>query len=327
MRVIFFLLTAVSLFFGAYSKSNGIVTDHQTGLMWQDDYDSNTNTVNDSVSQNYGQNAYTQCESLNNNNFGGYNDWRLPNINELLSIIDDTRSPTIGLVFQSVVTDSTGYWSSTPFDEGTLNSYYVDFGSGTTNIDKADMSGSLRYIRCVRGEIQPYKIPPTNITLSYSSITENNNTGAVIGRFTATDPDVNDTHTYTLISNDANFSVTTDGNLTNDIAFDYETTTSQSITVRVTDSGGNTFDKSFTIYIINVNEAPTATNMVASVGPNSQNTFNTFIPTYTDPEGDNPTILKIHTLPTVGTFETNSSGSWVAITSAPFEVAMSNLGN
>lgn len=40
---------------------------------------------------------------------------------------------------------------------------------------------------------------------------------------------------------------------------DYESATSHSVTVRVTDSGGLTYDETFTITVTNVNEAPTET--------------------------------------------------------------------
>ena len=67
--------------------------------------------------------------------------------------------------------------------------------------------------------------------------------------------------------------------------------------------------------------------MAATVGPNSQNTFDKFTPTFTDVDGDNPITLKISTLPSVGKFESNTDGdnNWTAITSVPFEVAMNDL--
>jgi hypothetical protein len=57
------------------SRSGEIVTDSKTKLMWQDNADAST------VTRNW-QGAIDYCESLN---FGGYNDWRLPNIRELQS--------------------------------------------------------------------------------------------------------------------------------------------------------------------------------------------------------------------------------------------------
>src|SRR5256885_11369786 len=53
---------------------------------------------------------------------------------------------------------------------------------------------------------------------------------------------------------------------------DYESATSQTITVRVTDQGGLFLDKTFTIGVTNVNEAPTnATLSGSSVAENAAN--------------------------------------------------------
>ena len=51
---------------------------------------------------------------------------------------------------------------------------------------------------------------------------------------------------------------------------DYESATSHAITVRVTDQAGLTFDKTFTIKVTNINEAPTnATLSGGTVAENS----------------------------------------------------------
>lgn len=61
-------------------NGNGTVTDVSTGLMWMQ-----SPTVNTSAWSN----ALAACE---NASFAGYQDWRLPNIKELFSIYDLTRS-------------------------------------------------------------------------------------------------------------------------------------------------------------------------------------------------------------------------------------------
>ena len=45
--------------------------------------------------------------------------------------------------------------------------------------------------------------------------------------------------------------------MANGSLLDFESATQHAITVRVTDQGGLTFDKTFTIAVTNVNEAPT----------------------------------------------------------------------
>lgn len=99
---------------------------------------------------------------------------------------------------------------------------------------------------------------PTDITLSNASVPENTPNGIVIGNLAAVDPDAGDTATFSLI-NDAGGLFTL---IANQVvvagALDYEQATSHQITVRATDAGGLTFDKTLTIATTNVNEAPTA---------------------------------------------------------------------
>ena len=61
------------------------------GLMWQDNADAKT------VQENW-KGAVEYCQNLT---LLGFNDWRLPARNELLSIVDKSRSPTIKKEFQN----------------------------------------------------------------------------------------------------------------------------------------------------------------------------------------------------------------------------------
>jgi len=60
------------------------ITDKATGLMW---------TKSDSGTGMLWQDALAWVQTKNATNFLGHNDWRLPNIKELQSIVDYTRSP------------------------------------------------------------------------------------------------------------------------------------------------------------------------------------------------------------------------------------------
>ena len=93
---------------------------------------------------------------------------------------------------------------------------------------------------------------PTGITLSHSSIAENSAKGTVVGTFSAVDPNVGDTFTYSLTSNPGNLFAINGANLVVAGSLDYETSPSDPIGVRVTDSGGAIFDKNFTIQVTNV---------------------------------------------------------------------------
>ena len=126
--------------------AKNVVTDSIYKLMWQDgeeifkgDYDE----------------AVKYCENLT---FAGFEDWRLPTINELLSITDDTRfKPAINKAFKNVAyeTNDKGeksygwYWSSTRSTGGmSFGAWFVLFMDGN---DSDWLNSSPRgFVRCVR---------------------------------------------------------------------------------------------------------------------------------------------------------------------------------
>jgi hypothetical protein len=105
---------------------------------------------------------------------------------------------------------------------------------------------------------------PTAITLLNNFINENSASGTVIGILSTTDSDVGDSHTYSIQSQTvANaFQIANSNELQVQTPIDYETTTSVNLTIRTTDSGGLTFDQLFTIFVNDLNDAPT--NVVLS---------------------------------------------------------------
>jgi hypothetical protein len=133
---------------------------------------------------------------------------------------------------------------------------------------------------------------PTNLTLSNTSIAENQAVGTSIGTFTTIDPDADNTFTYSLVTgagdtDNALFTITDNQLQTNGI-FDYETQNSYSIRVRTTDQDGLTFEKQLTIGVTNINETPTELTLPnTSIAENQAvgTTVGTF--TSTDPDTGN----------------------------------------
>ena len=117
-------------------------------------------------------------------------------------------------------------------------------------------------------------LPPTDISISASSIAENQPVGTVVGNFSTTDPDVGNTFTYALVAGTGstdNASFTISGNqLKTAASFNFEVKSVYSIRVRTTDAGGLTFDKEFTISVTNVNEQPTDISLSAATIPENQ---------------------------------------------------------
>ncbi|WP_435183499.1 cadherin domain-containing protein [Cylindrospermopsis raciborskii G7] len=130
---------------------------------------------------------------------------------------------------------------------------------------------------------------PTDLTLSATSIAENQGIGTVVGNFSTTDPDAGNTFTYSLVTGTGsidNSSFTIVGNqLRTAAAFDFETKNSYSIRVRSTDQGGQFFEKQLTINVTNVNEAPTFANPTATFNTPENSTNVGTIDPATDPDG------------------------------------------
>ena len=107
-------------------NGDGTVTDTCTGLMWQQDT-ADVNGDGQSTDQDFVRwcAALAYCENLS---FAGHDDWRLPNVRELQSIVDYGRfGPSIDPVFGAL---SLGYWSSTSLADSPASGWYVNFLAG-----------------------------------------------------------------------------------------------------------------------------------------------------------------------------------------------------
>ncbi|MGM0442395.1 MAG: DUF1566 domain-containing protein [Elusimicrobiota bacterium] len=103
-------------------NSDGMVTDNLTGLMWvqnQDDYSASGQTWADAIDG---------CESFS---YAGHNDWRLPNVKELLSIVKyEGTPPLINETYFPNTKYLVAYWSSTTKPDDTTKGITVDFRYG-----------------------------------------------------------------------------------------------------------------------------------------------------------------------------------------------------
>ena len=123
------------------TSPNRVTVDNVTGLMWLSSHDDAGLWAYYAL-----EDALAQCEGLD---YAGYTDWRLPNVRELLSIVDYSAAvaPRINTT-AFFGTDSMSYWSSTTVASDTTKAWSVDFSNG--NIVRNFKSGALA-IRCVRG--------------------------------------------------------------------------------------------------------------------------------------------------------------------------------
>ncbi len=128
-------LSAVAM--ATVTSNGGVATDDVTNLQWQDDDASIVTTKSWTEAIGY-------CEALD---LGSKQDWRLPNKNELISIVDyDKASDVFVGGFSKVSSDF--FWSSTTVADNADRAWLVYFGAGYADYD-FKLNGYS--VRCVRG--------------------------------------------------------------------------------------------------------------------------------------------------------------------------------
>jgi len=117
-------------------NNDGTVTDNNTGLMWQKEDDNELYMW---------ENALTYCEVMS---LGEHSDWRLPNIKELETIVDENQlNPAINETYFPD-TELNEYMSATTCVYSTPMVWVVYFATGAMGPTEKT---TPRYVRCVRG--------------------------------------------------------------------------------------------------------------------------------------------------------------------------------
>ena len=195
--------------------------------------------------------------------------------------VDDAPVAHDGAASGNQDTVITGSLSATDIDSSTLT--YLDVtqpAHGSVTIDAthgtfsyapdADYSGSDSFTfkandgsldsnvateSLTVNAITPVNHAPTDILLSHAAVDEYAANGTVVGALSDVDPDAGDTASFSLVDDAGGRFAVSGSNLVvaNYIGLDYEQSPSHSVTVEVTDSGGLTFDKAFTIDVNDIN--------------------------------------------------------------------------
>lgn len=162
-KIFLIIMGCISIVFSDFERddTSNIVTDNRTELQWQD---------NQTIKMTWLE-AIEYCEVFE---LGGHTDWRLPNLKELYSLVDDTKvNPSISNIFQHtffVTIDKNiekGYYFSQKqaydnayFSSTTLNTisgssesvWSISFydGLSTSKNKNRDTYNNKAYVRCVR---------------------------------------------------------------------------------------------------------------------------------------------------------------------------------
>ncbi len=113
-------------------NGNSTITDNLTGLIWTKDANAPGPAACCPGTKKTWQEALDYVACLNSNSCLGYNDWRLPNINELRSLINtDVPDSSVWLNTQGFINArSFDYWSSSTDAGSTNRAWSIGMGYG-----------------------------------------------------------------------------------------------------------------------------------------------------------------------------------------------------
>lgn len=136
------------------NNGDGTITDKATSLMWKRCAEGQMTTAVTCIPGTVGtytwQEALQLAETLNSNGgFSGYTDWRLPNRNELASLVE--RKCADPAINQNIFpgTEPSDYWSSSPDAKDANRAWSVDFfyGKVVPQYKSANYGWSVRLVR------------------------------------------------------------------------------------------------------------------------------------------------------------------------------------
>lgn len=110
---------------------------------------------------------------------------------------------------------------------------------------------------------------PTDIALDNLTVTEELDSGTVVGNLSTTDPDGGDVHTYSLDGDDAGSFTIVDNVLQTTEPFDWETQSRYNINITSTDDNGGSFTKSFEIEVLPKTNTPPQVCVISQPSSNA----------------------------------------------------------
>ena len=123
-----------------FEDQGDVVVDHATGLMWQKSGSPDPLRLSDNAAGIY-------IKQLNFEQFAGFNDWRMPTVPELLSLLEPVKQASdkfyINPIFDAI--RQRQCWSADKSEP--KSTWYVDFSNGTLRHSDTYWT---KYVRAVR---------------------------------------------------------------------------------------------------------------------------------------------------------------------------------
>ena len=128
-------------------SGNGTVTDTRTGLMWDRCARglSGVGCATGTASYFTWQAALNAAATIGT--YKGYNDWRLPNLKELRSLVEECRINPSTNEFAFPNTPAMYFWSGSPDAGGAANAWSVNFASGSAFVVIRSDADQVRLVR------------------------------------------------------------------------------------------------------------------------------------------------------------------------------------
>ena len=139
---------------------DGTITDNNTGLQWEKQSNAD-GSIHDVGNTYMWTDAFAvRVAGLNAMIFAGHNDWRLPNVRELQSIVNyQNANPAMSPAFQNDTcmdgctvltcscTSASAYWSSSTDASSPAGAWYVDFNVGVVKFVRKSFTFRVRAVR------------------------------------------------------------------------------------------------------------------------------------------------------------------------------------
>ena len=115
--------------------TNNVVFDNNTGLMWSQTLSASVGPASDGkipwTTNANGEGVFAFCAAANAANLGNYNDWRVPNVFELASLIDyePPNGTPDAIAFPGWTTGNV--WTSTTAPDSSIAAKYIIFATGS----------------------------------------------------------------------------------------------------------------------------------------------------------------------------------------------------